>query len=117
MSAFVITGLLLAMLCGCGSPRSKAPAELEQGFIRRDNHPAFTPQEQAAVTTARCRLEESFGKPMDAYYHVRQTSEGYDVIVFVVGRYDGTRPVFRPSRMRIVTVANDGTVTRVSGGK
>jgi len=112
MTGRLIILVIMVALCGCTSPPAGAPTDLGDGF-RRDNHPAFTPKEKAIVSAVRRHLEQLRGKRIDAYYRVRQTDQGYSVLVFEVHRYAGKEPKFTLNRDWGVDVKEDGTIIEV----
>jgi hypothetical protein len=88
--------------------------EVDGGF-RRENAPAFTPQERAAVSTTRQYLEEHAGRRIDAYYRVRPAQGGYRILVLEVSRYEKSQPRFRFGDWG-VTVGDDGVVKECDRG-
>jgi hypothetical protein len=108
MNVRTIALLILTGLCGCSTPPRGAPTDVDGGF-RRENAPAFTPQERAAVCTTRHYLEQHAGRRIDAYYRVRPTEGGYRILVFEVSRYEKGQPRFRSGDWG-VTVGEDGIV-------
>lgn len=116
MNAFVAVVVMLALLTGCRAPPAGAPRDLGQGY-RREGHPAFTSQEEAAITAARRCLEQSQRRSIDAYYCVRHEGNGYAVFVLSVYRYEGSLPKFTIGRDWTVELGEDLRVKRVIQGK
>ena len=96
-------------LCGCRTPPTGAPTDIGEGF-RRENHPAFTPEEQAAARAAHSYLERTYGKKFDAYYRVKHTDNGWDVVAFEVYGYKGKQPRFRIASDYMLSLTEDGVV-------
>lgn len=109
------TVLALLFVWGCASPPRGAPTELGHGY-RREGHPTFSPQEQKAVTTARHAIEQDCGKRIDAYYRVKQTPDGYVLLVLTVHRYEHKQPMFTIGSDWDVSLKQDGTVTHIFQG-
>lgn len=131
MSARVISLLVMLTLCGCMTPPTGAPAEMDDGFrreghsgapaeiddgFRREGHSLFSPQEQKAVTAARQGIEQACGRRIDAYYRVRHTSDGYSVLALEIHRYEGNQPRFRVGSDWGVDLKEDGTVKCILRG-
>ena len=101
---------MLLLLCGCHTPRAGAPIELDGG-ARRENHPAFTPQERKVLAAARRCVEQARGRRIDAYYTLSHGAGSYDVHVLEVYSYHQGRPMFTLNRDWRVGVEEDGLVT------
>lgn len=82
---------------------------------RREHDPEFSEHEQALVRAARSCLERSEHRVIDAYYRVRHTFDGNEVIVMYVSNYDeGAQPVF--GEYCTVLRHEDGSFVRVFSG-
>ena len=108
--------------CGCRNAQHHtdlgppgAPAVIGTEF-RREHHRAFSPDETRILNSALRHLEHAGKRPVDAYYHVRHTEDGYEVFVLNVTGYDGTQPIFRPCNDCAVLLKEDGTVLKVLRG-
>ena len=114
--AFAI--LLVAVIaCACSTQRSAvwipsdAPAVVFTD-CRREHDPGFSEHEQALIGAARRYLERSEHGAIDAYYRVRHTFDGYEVIVMYVSSYDeGAQPVF--ANYCVVLMREDSSIIRV----
>ena len=114
--AFAI--LLVAVIaCACSTQRSAvwipsdAPAVVFTD-CRREHNLGFSEHEQALIGAARRYLERSEHRAIDAYYRVRQTFDGNEVIVMYVSDYgDGAQPMF--GNYCVVLMREDGTIIRV----
>jgi hypothetical protein len=89
---------LLLLLCGCSTPRSRAPKELEGGS-RRENHPAFTAEERKAIAAARRCIEVACHRGrIDLYFRIthltHSTGNDYLVSAWQVLSYDNNKPLF-----------------------
>jgi hypothetical protein len=114
MKAFIAVVLVLVLLAGCKTPPTGAPTEVD-GY-RREDHPAFTPEDKAIVSTARLYLEQSRGESVDAYYRVKREERGWSVSVLGVHRYKGSQPMFTIGRDWLVKLGEDRVVKSVSQG-
>ena len=112
LSARISIFLALLIICGCSTPPSGAPTELDEGF-RREGHPALSAEERKAVAVAKRRIEQTCGRKIDAYYRVERTTDGYLVSASEVHRYEKKQPKFTIGRDWFVDVKDDGTVTRI----
>src|SRR2546423_15591702 len=78
---------------------------------RREHDPGFSEHDQALVGAARRHLERSAHRAIDAYYRVRHTFDGNEVIVMYVSGYgDGAQPVF--GNYCVVLMREDGAIIR-----
>ncbi|MEI6781985.1 MAG: hypothetical protein WCQ21_13815 [Verrucomicrobiota bacterium] len=108
---------LLLLLCGCSTPRSRAPKEVEDGS-RRENHPAFTTEERKAIAAARRCIEVAQNRGrLDLYYKVthlpHSTGNDYVVTAWQVYTYLNNKPAFTFNREWTVEVW-DGVVVHLS---
>jgi hypothetical protein len=81
---------------------------------RREHDPGFSGHEQALVGATRRYLERSEHRVIDAYYRVRHTFDGNEVIVMYVASYRGAEPVF--GRYCTVLLREDRSVIRIFPG-
>ncbi len=124
MNLFSILVLALLTLCGCsryhraGDPPSSAPKAVLRGSseCRRADDPVFSPRERQIIDAARRHLEQLSKRSIDAYYHVKQASDGYEVFVIDVTGYDRSEPLFMPGGFWTVVFQEDGTITKVLPG-
>jgi hypothetical protein len=121
MNALVISLLFLFALCGCSSQSSTARIPLRAPAAvftdcRREQDSTFSPRERDNIAAARRHLEQSDKRPIDAYYRVRHTADGFEIFVIYVGGYTGSQPVFTPGGHCTVLLREDGSVIRVLGG-
>lgn len=121
MNALIIPLLLLLALCGCNSQRPAASIPSGAPSVvftdcRRSNDPAFSQREQDIIAAARRHLEQSDTLPIDAYYRVKHTADGFEVFVIYVGGYTGSQPTFTPGVHCTVLLREDGSVIRVLPG-
>jgi hypothetical protein len=96
---------VLVILCGC---RSVGPS----GVGLRADDRRFSLREREVILAARNYLEQRFQKPLDGYYTIKKTSDGYGVIVSIPTSYEHGRPGFAPESSRIVELGKDLTVKR-----
>ena len=118
-AAFTIVSL--AVITGACSTRRLAgrippdtPAVLFTD-CRREHAPGFSEHEQTLVGFARRYLERSEHRASDAYYRVRYTFDGNEIIVMYVAGYRGGEPVF--GMCCTVLLREDGSLIRVFPGK
>jgi len=79
---------------------------------RREHDSAFSELEQTLVAATRRYLERMEHRAIDAYYRVRHTFDGNEVIVMYVSSYDeGAQPVF--GNYCVVLMGEDKTIIRV----
>ena len=121
MNTPVISLLFLLALFGCSSPQPTAriPSDAPPIVLtdcRRAQDSAFSQREQDIIAAARRHLEQSDKRPIDAYYRVKHTADGFEVFVIYVGGYTGSQPVFMPGGHCTVLLREDGSVIRVLGG-
>jgi uncharacterized protein YcfL len=121
MKTHLILVLLLVAVCGCSSQTSTtripsgAPAVVFTD-CRRDQDSTFPQRERDIIASARRHLEQSDKRPIDAYYRVKHTADGFEVFVIYVTGYTGSQPVFMPGGHCTVLLREDGSVIRVLGG-
>ena len=121
MNALVIPLLFLLALCGCSSPRQTAHIPSDAPAVvftdcRREQDSAFSQRERDIIASARRHLEQSDKRPVDAYYRVKHTADGFEVFVIYVSGYTGSQPFFMPGNFCTVQSREDGSVIRVVGG-
>ena len=121
MNALVISLLFLLVLCGCSSQSSTARIPSGAPAVvftdcRREHDSALSQREQDIIAAARRHLEQSDKRPVDAYYRVRHTADGFEVFVIYVTGYTGSQPAFMPGGHCTVLLREDGSVIRVLGG-
>src|SRR5437016_380071 len=112
-AAFAILSVAtFACACSAHRPiRSDAPVVVFTD-CRRERDPGFSEHEQALVAAARRHLERSEHGAIDAYYRVRHTFDGNEVIVMYVSGYgDGAQPLF--GNYCVLLMREDGTIIRV----
>jgi len=117
MRSAALFALLLLALCGCDSHSSipsSAPTMASTGCRRADD-PSFSAQEHALITATSRHLEQG-GKPLDAYYRLTKTADGYQLYVEFVTGYQGKEPVFLPGAFCVVLLNADGTIKKVLPG-
>ena len=102
MRIFIVIFSLLA-LCGCCGQKTSSDSW-------RSDDSRFSPREREVVSAARSYLEKRFQKSVDGYYTVKDTEDGYSVIVWFAIRYEHGRPVFGPSAHGIVVLHKDLSV-------
>jgi hypothetical protein len=83
----------------------------------REHDPAFSAKEQAIVGAARRYLERQWDGPVDAYFSVERTAEGYEVFVKHVSWYENSQPMFALGAGSIVYLRDDGTIIRYLPGE
>src|SRR3989442_1723324 len=81
---------------------------------KREHDPEFSEREQSLIGVARRYVEQRRHRAVDAYYRVRFTFEGYEVILMPVSRYEGSQPVFGDHCT--VLLREDGSIIRVFSG-
>src|SRR5437016_2204515 len=104
--------------CACSAHRLIRPDAPVVVFTdcRREYDPGFSEQEQALVSAARRHLERSEHRAIDAYYRVRHTFDGNEVIVMYVSRYaESAQPVF--GRYCTVLLRENGSLIRIFRGR
>jgi hypothetical protein len=122
MHTRIIPLSFLLALCGCGSqqPTARIPPNAPSvihGDCRREHDLAFSQRERDIIAAARRHLEQSDGEPIDAYYHVTQTPEGFEVYVqYIHGYADNGQPWLLPGGFCVVRLREDGSVISVTGG-
>ena len=95
-AAFAILSVAI-FACACSAHR---PIRCDAPLVvftdcRRERDPGFSEHEQALVGATRRHLERSEHRAIDAYYRVRRTFDGNEVIVMYVSGYDiGAQPLF-----------------------
>ncbi len=112
-AAFTILSVAI-IACACGAHRLIRPDAPVVVFTdcRREHDPGFSEHEQALVGAARRHLERSEHGAIDAYYRVRNTFDGNEVIVMYVSGYDdGAQPLF--GNYCVLLMREDGTIIRV----
>src|SRR5438093_361421 len=114
-AAFTILSLAV-IICACQTRKKEvrippgAPAVLF-GDCRRENDPGFSGQEQTLIGAARRYLERSEHREIDAYYRVRHTFDGNEIIVMYVSNYHGAEPVF--GKYCTVLMGENGSLMQV----
>jgi hypothetical protein len=121
MNALVIPLLCLLALCGCSSQSSTARTPSGAPAVvftdcRREQDSTFSQRERDIIASARRHLEQSDKRPIDAYYRVKHTPDGFEVFVIYVTGYTGNQPAFMPGGHCTVLLREDGSVIRVLGG-
>jgi hypothetical protein len=119
MNALIIPLLVFTLLCGCSGPQRNIPHDAPAIVLndcRRAGDGVFSSREAAAIVAAQHHLESSDRRPLDAYYRVPHTAEGYEVFVLYVRGYDHSQPLFMPGGFSTVYVREDAAVIRVVGG-
>jgi hypothetical protein len=104
----------LFVLCGCHS--QKTPSE-PFGDMWRPDDSRFTTREREIVAAARRFVEKEAGKPVDGYYKIEATKEGYDVLVEIAAGYEHGRPLFVPGGNPIVELHKDLSLARYMPGE
>ena len=90
-----IIGLLV--VCGCHSQKaSDQPKATSEPFadMWRPDDSRFTPHEREIVAAARSYLDKARQKPVDGYYKIDHTKDGYEVFVMFAAGYEHGRPLF-----------------------
>ncbi len=108
---------LTVIACACRTHRlafripPDAPAVVFTD-CRREHDSGFSELEQTLVAAARHYLERMEHRVIDAYYRVRHTFDGNEVIVMYVSSYDEhAQPVF--GNYCVVLMREDGTIIGV----
>jgi len=79
---------------------------------RREHDTGFSAHEKTLVGTARRYLEQIEHRRIDAYFRVRRTFDGNEVIVMAVSGYDGcSQPIF--DKYCTVVLSDDGSILRI----
>jgi len=114
---------IAAIVCACRTHKEAdrispdAPAVVFRDY-RREHDTGFSAHEQTLVAGARRYLEQSEHRRIDAYFRVRRTFDGNEVIVMAVSGYDErSQPVF--DKYCTVVLSDDVSTLRifpVSGG-
>src|SRR5205809_711566 len=111
---------LAVITCACNTPRQAvrippdAPAVVFRD-CRREHDSGFSEHEQALVGAARRYLERMEHREIDAYFRVRHTFDGNEVIVMYVSSYRGAEPVF--GNYCTLLLREDGNVIRIFLGR
>ena len=119
-AAFSILSLTV-IICACSTNRlaGRIPPDAPEVVFsdcRRERNPGFSEHEQTLVGAARRYLERSEHQAIDAYYRVRHTFDGNEVIVMYVSSYDdGAQPVF--GTYCTVLLREDGSLIRIFRGR
>ncbi|MBI5820529.1 MAG: hypothetical protein HZA88_16300 [Verrucomicrobia bacterium] len=101
-AVIVIFGLLA--LCNCqGSDKSSEP----YADMWRPDDSRFSPQERKIIAAARSFVEKKNKKPVDGYYKIKKTKDGYNVFVEFAAGYEHGRPLFVPGHHGIVVLRKD----------
>jgi hypothetical protein len=100
MNSLTLTLFLMAMFVGCSKPPTAPTAPAKPaglpGYLRADD-PTIGTEDAKAISIAKAHLEKTDGKPVDAYYRVTKTDDGFSVDVEYVTAYDNAgQPVFIP---------------------
>jgi hypothetical protein len=106
--------MALFVLCGCQSQPKAASEPFADEW--RPGDVRFTPREREIVDATRKYLDKQNQKPVDGYYKVERTKDGYEVFVMFVAGYEKGRPLFRPGGHCIVLLREDGSVIRAVPG-
>jgi hypothetical protein len=77
MRIFIIIACLLS-LCGCSSPQPSRA--IHAGMWRQDDN-RFSAREREIIAAARGYLEKQGHKPVEDYYKILHTKDGYTVYV------------------------------------
>ena len=114
-----------ALLVACGvpgchtssvnTPQGSLPGEISPE-LRRADDARYSPLEQDIVAAARRYLEQCRGRPIDAFYKLQRTVEGYAVSVTFVAGYHSSRPLSTPGGHCTVLLGPDGTIIKVLPG-
>ena len=108
----VILGLLA--LCNClGSDKPSEPF----ADLWRPDDSRFSPREREIVAVARRFVEKDQRKPVDGYYKIMKTKDGYDVFVEFAAGYENGRPLFVPGGHGIVVLRRDLSFVRYMRGE
>src|SRR5437867_5386151 len=92
--------LIAGIVCACSTHKVADRIPLDAPSVvftdcRREHDQWFSTHEQALVGAARRYLERIKHRPIDAYFRVRLTFEGNEVILMAVSGYDEcSQPVF-----------------------
>jgi hypothetical protein len=117
--------LVLLTISGCASSHRAAPVPPEPPAaintdFRRMQDKAFSSRERDIIVAAQRHLAHSDKRPKgasdDAYYRVRQVTDGYEVFVIYVTGYEDRQPQFAPCFHNEVFLLEDGTVSKVLSG-
>jgi hypothetical protein len=115
-----LTHFLLG-LCGCTAQTSAPGVPSGAPTVvftdcRREQDSEFSLHEQSTIAAARRHLEQIDKRPIDAYYRVTRTADGFEVFVICVTGYTDSQPSFIPGGHCTVLLREDGSVIRVLGG-
>jgi len=107
---------LAAATCACRTHKPEGlipPGALAVvcGDCRRERDPGFSGNEQALIGNARRYFEKVERRKFDAYYRVRRTFDGNEIIAMYVSGYEGNEPIF--SGWCTVLMGDDGSVIQV----
>ena len=100
----VIALVGLLALCACQIQQaSKEPF----ADMWRPNDSRFSPREREVIAAARGFLEKEKQKPIDGYYKVHDTKNGYEIFVMFAAGYEDGRPLFFPGGHGTVVLNKD----------
>src|SRR5438034_1303620 len=115
-AAFAILSVAI-IACACSAHRLPVQIRPDAPLVvftdcRREHDSGFSEHEQALVGATRRHLERSEHRAIDAYYRVRHTFDGNEVIVIYVSGYDdGVQPLF--GNYCVLLIREEGTIIRV----